>query len=151
MHISLKHPFSMLVFGGRGVRKTEFRKKLLRSTLIAPPPERIVWSYAKHQQDLFEELMKMNVEHAEGIPGELDKYFKKNKRNLIILHQRVLKLLNCLHAVFKNPRDNSQFATIARQIRPDRVKFVTWVYKDATSSLHSYLMLDLNQTLRKGF
>ena len=29
--------------------------------------------------------MKMNVEYVEGIPGELDKYFKKNKRNLIIL------------------------------------------------------------------
>ena len=27
----------------------------------------------------------MNLEYAEGIPGELDKYFKKNKRNLIIL------------------------------------------------------------------
>ena len=27
----------------------------------------------------------MNVEDVEGIPGELDKYFKKNKRNLIML------------------------------------------------------------------
>ena len=27
----------------------------------------------------------MNVEYVESIPGELDKYFKKNKRNLIIL------------------------------------------------------------------
>ena len=46
----------------------------------------------------------MNVEYEEGIPGGLDKYFKKNKRNLIILddlmdHQRVLKLLYCLHVV----------------------------------------------------
>ena len=29
--------------------------------------------------------MKMNVEDMEGIPVELDKYFKKNKRDLIIL------------------------------------------------------------------
>ena len=29
--------------------------------------------------------MKMKVEYVEGIPGELDKYFKKNNRNLIIL------------------------------------------------------------------
>ena len=29
--------------------------------------------------------MTMNVEYVESIPGELDKYFKKNKRNLIIL------------------------------------------------------------------
>ena len=27
----------------------------------------------------------MNVECVEGIPGELDKHFKKSKRNLIIL------------------------------------------------------------------
>ena len=29
----------------------------------------------------------MNVEYVEGIPGELDKYFKKEKRNLIILDE----------------------------------------------------------------
>ena len=43
MDVSLKHPFSMLVSGGRGVGKTEFTKKLLKSRLIAPPPEHIVW------------------------------------------------------------------------------------------------------------
>ena len=87
--------------GGGG--KTEFTKKLLKSRLIAPLPKRIVWRCAKHQQDLFEELIKMNVEYVEGISRELDKYFNKNKRNLIILeilwikHQRALMLLNCLH------------------------------------------------------
>ena len=85
MDVSLKHPFSMLASEGRDVGKTEFTKKLLKSRLIAPPPERSVWCHVKHQQDLFKELMKMNVEYAEGIPGELDKYLKKNKRNLIIL------------------------------------------------------------------
>ena len=54
----------MLVSGGRGVRKTEFTKKLLKSRLIAPPSKHIVWCYAKHQQNLFEELMKMNVEYV---------------------------------------------------------------------------------------
>ena len=85
MDVSLKHPFSILVSGGRGVGKTEFTKRLLKSKLIAPPPKCIVWCYAKHQQDLFEELTKMNVEYGEGIPGELEKYFKKSKRNLIVL------------------------------------------------------------------
>ena len=40
--VSLMHPFSMLASGGRGVGKTEFTKKLLKSRLIAPPPEHIV-------------------------------------------------------------------------------------------------------------
>ena len=41
MDVSLKHPFSMLVSGARGVGKTEFINKLLKSKLIAPPPDRI--------------------------------------------------------------------------------------------------------------
>ena len=47
----------------------------------------------------------MNVEYGQDIPGELDKHFKKNKRNLkywMILwmkHQRALKLLSCLDVV----------------------------------------------------
>ena len=61
MVISLKHLFSVLVSGEKGVGKTEFTKKSLTSKLIAPPSERIFWCYAKHQQDSFEEHMKMNV------------------------------------------------------------------------------------------
>ena len=164
MYVSRKHPFSLLVSGGRGVGKT---------------PKRIVWCYAKHQQDWFEELPKMNVEYVEDIPGELDKYFKKNKRNLIILDDlmdeaskslKVTQLFtrgrhdnlfviyltkNLLHnsdymVIFKNPRDNSQFA-IARQIRLYKVKFLMWTYKDATSSLHSYLMLGLKPETEERF
>ena len=75
----------MLVSVGKGVGKTEFTKKLLKSNLIAPLRERIVWCYVKHQQGLFEKLMKMNMKYVEGIPEKLDKYFKKNKRNLFNL------------------------------------------------------------------
>ena len=73
----------MLASEGKGVGKTEFTKKLLKSRLIVPPPKYVVWCYAENQQDLFEELLKMIVE---SIPGELDNYFKKNKINLIILY-----------------------------------------------------------------
>ena len=75
--------FSMVVSSDVG--KTEFTKNVLKIKLIVPPPKHIIWCLAKHQQTLFEELMKMNVEYVEGIPGDLDKYFKKNKINLIIL------------------------------------------------------------------
>ena len=188
MDVSLMHPFSMLVFVGSGVGKTEFTKKLLKGKLIAPPLECIVWCYAKHQQDLFEELMKMNEEYVEGIPGELDNYFKKNKRNLIILDglmdeaskslkiaqiftrgchdnfsviyltqnlfhedQRALSMNSDYMVIFKNPRDNLQFATIARQIRLDKVNFLMWAYKDAISSSHTNLMLDLKPDTEEMF
>ena len=56
MNESLKHTFLMLVSGGKTVGKTEFAKKLLKSKLTAPPPELIVWYYAKHQQGLLKSL-----------------------------------------------------------------------------------------------
>lgn len=68
-----------------GVGNTEFIKNLFKSKLTATPPQRIIWCYAKHRQQLFEELMKMNVEYVDGILGDMDKYFNKNKRNLITL------------------------------------------------------------------
>ena len=197
MDVSLKDPFWMLVSGGRGVGKTEFTNKLLQCRLIALPLERIVWCYAEHQQDLFEELMKMNVEYKEGIPGELDKHFKKNKRNLIILddlmnleeaskslkvtqlftcgchgnlsviyltqnlfrkNQHLVTKINALSLnsdymmIFKNLRENSQFATIARQIRSDKVKLLMWAYIMMQHHLRIPVWcLIWNQTLRKGF
>ena len=51
----LHHPFSMLVAGPRGARKSEFVKQLLslKHYIMTDPPERIVWFYGRHQPDLF--------------------------------------------------------------------------------------------------
>ena len=106
--------------------------------------------------------MKINVEYLEGIPGEMDKYyFRKNKRNLIILddlineaskslkitqlftrgrhnnifviylmlnlfrkNQRAISLNSNYMVIFRNTRDNSEFATIEGQIHPDIVSYV---------------------------
>ena len=95
--VSLKHPFWMLVSTARGARKTKFEEKFLNSKLIALPPERIVSCYAKHQQYLFEE------------PGELDKNFKKNKRNFIILDDlmdEASKSLKITHLFTRGHYDN---------------------------------------------
>ena len=58
-------------------------------------------------------------------------------------NQRDLSLNSDYMVIFKNPRDNSQFATMAKQIRLDKDKFLIWAYKDSTSSPHLHLMLDL--------
>lgn len=53
--------------------------------------------------------------------------------------------------IFKNPRDRSQFQTMARQIYPEDTKFVTEAYNDATSQPHSYLLIDLRQDTPDAF
>ena len=53
--------------------------------------------------------------------------------------------------IFRNPQHNPQFAIIAREIRPDKLKFLMLAYKDSTSSPHTYLMLDLKPDTKERF
>jgi len=45
--------------------------------------------------------------------------------------------------LFKNPRDVSQFANLARQMYPKSSKFAVEAYRDATREPYSYLLVDL--------
>ena len=45
--------------------------------------------------------------------------------------------------LFKNPRDATQFATLARQMYPNASKFAIEAYKDATSAPYGYLLIEL--------
>ena len=72
-------------------------------------------------------------------------------QNLFHKNQRSLNLNSNYMVIFRNPQDNSEFATIARQIRPDKLKFLMWAYKDATSSPYTYLMLDLKPETEERF
>ena len=45
--------------------------------------------------------------------------------------------------LFKNPRDATQFANLARQMYPKTWQFAVEAFKDATREPHSYLVLDL--------
>jgi len=45
--------------------------------------------------------------------------------------------------LFKNPRDASQFAHLARQMYPNKSQFAVAAYKDATREPYSYLLIDL--------
>ena len=71
--------------------------------------------------------------------------------NLFHKNQHVLNLNWYYITICKNPRNKSQFATIARKMRPDKVKFFMWTCKDVRPSLHSYLMLDLKQSTEERF
>jgi len=63
--------------------------------------------------------------------------FHKNK------HIRTINLNAHYMVLFKNPRDASQFASLARQMYPNKSAFAVEAYKDATKKPYSYLFVDL--------
>jgi hypothetical protein len=72
--------------------------------------------------------------------------FPKNK------FARTMSLNAHYMVLFKNPRDASQFANLARQMYPKTSQFAVEAYKDATREPYSYLLVDLrpeqDETLR---
>ena len=65
--------------------------------------------------------------------------FQKNKES------RTISLNSQYMVVFKNPRDASQLANLARQMYPGRSAFVQEAFADATASPYGYLLIDLKQ------
>jgi len=63
--------------------------------------------------------------------------FDKNK------YARTISLSAHYLVLFKNPRDATKFATLARQMYPSASKFVIETYKDATSAPYGHLLVDL--------
>lgn len=47
--------------------------------------------------------------------------------------------------VFKNPRENAQFAYLVRQIRPQNYKWIVQAYHDATVEPYACFLIDLTQ------
>lgn len=82
MSIPFSHPFTAMVSGPTGCGKTQWTLKLIKyaSTIIRPPPERIVWCFGVYQKE-FEKVD--GVEFHEGIPN-LDT-FDGSKKTLLIL------------------------------------------------------------------
>ena len=60
-------------------------------------------------------------------------------QNLFRKNQRAFNLNSDYMVIFKNPLDNSQFATIARQIRPDKVK-IPYVGLQRCSIIFAFLL-----------
>jgi len=63
--------------------------------------------------------------------------FPKNK------FARTISLNAHYMVLFKNPRDASQFANLARQMYPGNSHFAVEAYKDATREPYSYLLVDV--------
>lgn len=60
--------------------------------------------------------------------------------------------LNCHYFVLmKNPRDKSQIHSLARQLYPNKMKFLIESYEDATKEPYSYLRIDLTPSTPERF
>ena len=59
----LKHPFSMVLAGGRRTGKTQFIKSVIlaRERIISPPIDHVIWFYAAEQPDVFSEIGEILV------------------------------------------------------------------------------------------
>lgn len=49
------------------------------------------------------------------------------------------------YAIFKNPRDKSQFEVLARQVAPRESRALIDIFKTATEKPHGYLFIDFTQ------
>lgn len=61
-------------------------------------------------------------------------------------HCRDISLNTKYMVLFKNPRDQTQFRYLARQVCPENTKELLRIYKAVTDIPHNYLLLDLTQT-----
>ena len=90
-----EHPFTSMIAGITGSRKTAWLRSLLQqaSETIYPSQERIVWCYSQWQPAYTEMLVAMpHIEFVKGIPTPpgKDSYFDVNKRNLIVFADQMI-------------------------------------------------------------
>lgn len=88
MHLTLKHPFSMLVCGPSGSGKTQFTIRLLqhaREMIVPHPPDEIVWCYGVYQKDfdVIREVYDGRVRFNEGLPDA--KEFDGTRPTLLVI------------------------------------------------------------------
>ena len=50
--------------------------------------------------------------------------------------------------IFKNPRDKTRFANLAKQFMSRKYTFLLWAFEDATKLPRSYLILDIRVRAR---
>lgn len=86
---SLRAPFNMVVAGPSQVGKTTFVHRLLRSNMINPTPDRIVYAYGELQPSL-EDLRntpphQSAVELHQGWSSSITEDMKPSQKNLLVL------------------------------------------------------------------
>jgi len=137
------HLFTAIVAGPTCCGKTGFVFRLIdnASSMISPPPAKTFYFYGEYQQ-LFNQYP--HTKFHQGLPNIED--FDGKEPTLVIiddLMQETNETVAHYMVLFKNPRDVSQFANLARQMYPQASHFAVEAYRDATREPYSYLLVDL--------
>ena len=86
--IPFHHPTTILVAGPTFSGKTTFVKKLIRTRMVQPAPERIIWIYKeKDDKTEFESMARdfSNIQFFSDLDPEIFESINSQERNLIIL------------------------------------------------------------------
>ncbi len=170
------HPFTCMVVGPSQSGKTVFVRNFLKSDIIEPRPERIIWCYSEWQK-LYNGLK--DVEFLEGLPDLNELRASSDVRKLIIaddlmssdestfmelatkgVHHWNCSLIFIVQDAFFNKRTtriNSHYLVLFKN-PGDRLtaqnlarqtgnsRSFMSAYDDATSKPHGYLLFDRTQT-----
>lgn len=84
------------------------------------------------------DLFTRGAHHRQlGIFNLVQNFFCKGQRDIS---------LNCQYLIFfHNPRDKLQVSQLARQMAPQKWRYILDAYIDATSEAHGYILIDLTQ------
>lgn len=69
-----EHPFTMVISGPTGCKKTTWLTKLIINSgkVSAPPPKRIFYIYSIYQPDVFDHLKSLGVVFVRGLPSNFN-------------------------------------------------------------------------------
>ena len=112
----------LIIFDGKS------RTLLVLDDLMTSRDDRVVDLFTKisHHRNLSVVYLTQNI-------------FYKNKQS------RTLSLNSHYLVLFKNARDASQVANLARQMYPGKSAFMIEAFKNATSAPYGFLLIDLKQ------
>src|SRR6218665_2192750 len=124
-----QHPFSCIVSGPSGCGKTQFTLRFIGHLehMVRPTIDKVLWCYGVYQ-----EIFDRNV----SVLYLTQNLFYKGK------HTRTISLNAHYMVIFKNVRDTTQIANLARQMLPEQSNFMMEAFRDATLVPFGYLLID---------
>ena len=91
--MNIIHPTTVIVAGPTMYGKSQFVVRLIKSTIISPAPEQVIWLYDRYQPENFDSLENSvlfeKVTDIKESISQLEKSLNKNKRTVLILDDQM--------------------------------------------------------------